>query len=165
MSVFRRTGPVSWLSVAGALAVIVALVVAAAFRAPSAHAILESCDPQVDIFNDFATTGKVGYQAQLKCSNSNADITGVAAIWIYVPFQNAWVKQIGTETTKESLGLNTLHLMFDCYADTNSWKYQVRASWLVTFPSGNHYGFSQWSTIRTIPCLGTGMPGGPPGGK
>lgn len=156
-----------FLWVLGAVALVVGLGALAALRAQPAHATLDSCTTAglSDFLNDFPTTGKIGFQQQIQCSNSNASITGTACIWAYIPLYDDWYKQGGTCDSRVSLKLQTLYKMTPCYTDNlATWKYQARASWVVHFPDGNYYGYNQWTTIRPIGCQVQGGVVGPGGG-
>lgn len=147
-----RAGGVTRGGAIGALAVILAVAALAVLRAPAAHALLDSCTAQTDIFNDYPTNGTLGFQAQLQCSSSGASINGTACFWVSPETYNNWQRTAACDSQVTNGRIQTLQLFVPCYTDVDSWRYQVRASWVVHFPDGNYYGYNDTSTIRTVPC-------------
>lgn len=148
----------------GALALIVGLGVIAGFRATPAHALLDDCTTQTDIFNDYPTQGRIGLQAQIQCSSSGVQISGRACIWETPATYDNWQETYACDPinggNKITNGrLQTLQIFVDCYQSLGSYRYQARASWVVHFPDGNYYGFNDTSTIRTVPCTSPALTG------
>ena len=115
----------------------------------------EGCTLQNDFFNDFSTTGQIGMQLHIKCSNANALIKGtIGCIQMWWDYDNAW--HLAECWSGQGYGVLVLGGFVDCYKSLGTYVYRGEGTFNVTFPDGAQFTYPAVTGERAIQCI----PGG-----